>query len=131
MHHAFKLPPASSLSFFSCSSAEFTSAADASRALLAFSWSKIPYHKNVLSLTQMIMMTWMLMLMSTINPSPPATNMQLRCNFSHDGSLFPLVLRRCCLQGPEGTCQYKENDVFFPTVLCLLCSPAFRSENVF
>lgn len=65
------------------------------------------------SLTQMIMMTWMLMLMSTINPSPPATNMQLRCNFSHDGSLFPLVLRRCCLQGPEGTCQYKENDVFF------------------
>jgi len=45
MHHAFKLPPASSLSFFSCSSAEFTSAADASRALLAFSWSKIPYHK--------------------------------------------------------------------------------------
>ena len=47
MHHAFKLSPASSLSFFSCSSAEFTSAADAFRALLAFSWSKSPTSQNL------------------------------------------------------------------------------------
>ena len=115
MHHAFKLPPASSLSFFSCSSAEFTSAADASRALLAFSWSKSPItnHKNVLFINSHDH--------DDVDADVDVYHQSKSSRHQHaaEVQLQPwwLPLSACVAPmlpaGPEGTCQHKENDVFF------------------